>query len=257
MGRVNGKVAIVTGAGSGMGREQALLFAKEGAKVVANDCRKDGGGEETVKMIKEAGGDAIYIHADVSKAEDVRKLIKTTVDTYGKLDILVNNAGVQRYKPLEELTEDDFDFIVSTNFKGVWLTMKYALPEMKKNGKGSIINIASITGDHAQTGSTIYGGTKGAVLSMTRIAATEFGLYNIRVNSVQPGVILTPMFSDVMSKRPQIKDRVERETPLGHRLGQSVDVAPIVVFLASDEADFITGQKIAVDGGILADSHII
>ena len=129
--RLKDKVAIITAAGSGMGREGAILFAKEGAKVVANDCRKDGSGEETVKMIKEAGGDAIYIHADISKAEDVRKLIKTTVDTYGKLDILVNNAGVQRYKPLEELTEDDFDFIVSTNFKGVWLTMKYALPEQR------------------------------------------------------------------------------------------------------------------------------
>jgi len=257
MGRLEGKIGIVTGAGSGMGRAIALAMAKEGAKVVVNDRRTDGEGEKTVDMIKKGGGEAIYIQADISEAKSVENIIGTTLKTYGKLDILVNNAGAQRYRPLEELTEADFDFIVSTNFKGTWMAMKYALPEMKKVGKGSIINIASIAADHAQTGSAIYGGSKGAVLSMTRVAAIEFAPYNIRVNAVQPGCIVTGMSSEIVTEQPQLKARIDRETALQHRFGIPEEVAPIVVFLASDESGFITGQKIAVDGGISADSHIV
>ena len=257
MGRLDDKVGIITGSGSGMGRAMAIAMAKEGAKVVVCDRRTDSEGQKTVDMIKGFGGEAIYVNADISSAKSVENLIRTTVKTYGKLNILVNNAGAQRYKPLEELNEDDFDFIVSTNFKGTWLAMKYALPEMKKAGKGSIVNIASIAADHAQTGSTIYGGSKGAVLSMTRVAAVEFAPYNIRVNAVQPGCVVTPMSSSIVTEYPEINARIERETPLQHRWGQPEDVAPLVVFLASDESGFITGQKMAVDGGISADSHIV
>ncbi len=255
MGRLDGKVTTITGAGSGIGRATAILFAKEGAKVVVSDwVTKDG--EETVKMIKEAGGEATYVHADVSKEADVKKMIKTAVDTYGKLNVLVNNAGVQVYKLIQELNEDDFDFIIAANQKGVFFGMKHALPEMIKAGGGSIVNTASIAADHAQHGSCIYSGTKGAVLSMTRVAAAEFAEHNIRVNAVQPGVIVTGMSSDVLSHRPDVVERIKRETPQ-HRIGEPEEVAPLFLFFASDESGHITGQKMAVDGGILAESHII
>ncbi|MFC1938721.1 SDR family NAD(P)-dependent oxidoreductase [Chloroflexota bacterium] len=256
MGRLDGKVAIVTGAGSGMGRATAILFAKEGAKVVVSDRRSDGKGEETVKMIKDAGGKATYANIDVSKEAEVKKLIETAVDTYGKLDIMIANAGVQRYKPIEELNEDDFDFIIATNQKGVFFCIKHSIPAMVKAGGGAIVTTASITADHAQHGSCIYAGSKGAVLSMTRVAAAELAEKNIRVNAVQPGVIKTGMSSDVLSNKPDVVERIKRETPQ-HRLGEPEEVAPLFLFLASDEASHITGQKMAVDGGILAESHII
>jgi NAD(P)-dependent dehydrogenase (short-subunit alcohol dehydrogenase family) len=256
LGRLDGKVAIVTGAGSGIGRATAILFAKEGAKVIVNDRRTDGKGEETVKMIKNAGGEATYVHADVSKEAEVKKLVKTAVDTYGKLNIMIANAGVQRYKPIAELTEDDFDFIIATNQKGVFFCIKNSIPAMVKAGGGAIVATASVAADHAQHGSCIYAGTKGAVLSMMRVFAAELAEQNIRVNAVQPGVIRTGMSSDVLSHRPDVVERIKRETPQ-HRIGEPEEVAPLFLFLASDEASHITGQKMAVDGGILAESHII
>ena len=155
MGKLDGKVAIVTGAGSGMGQAEAVLFAQEGAKVVVDDI-VDEGGNRTVKMIKDSGGEAVFIHADVSKATDVEKMVKLAVDTYGRLDILVNNAGVQSYKPFLELTEKDLDYCIDTNLRGTFLGMKYAIPEMIKAGGGSVINISSIAADHAQMGSAVW-----------------------------------------------------------------------------------------------------
>jgi NAD(P)-dependent dehydrogenase (short-subunit alcohol dehydrogenase family) len=256
LGRLEAKVAIVTGAGFGIGRATARLFAKEGAKVMVADYRTDGKGEETVQMIKEAGGEATFVQVDVSKEEAVKKMIKTAVDTYGKLDILVNNAAVQKYKPVAELTEDDFNFMVTTNQKGVFFGIKNAIPEMIKAGGGSIVNTASIAADHAQHGSLIYASTKGAVLSMTRVAACELAEHNIRVNAVQPGCIKTGMSADLFAKMGDVIERINRETPQ-HRIGTPEEVAPLFLFFASDESGHITGQKMAVDGGILAESHII
>jgi NAD(P)-dependent dehydrogenase (short-subunit alcohol dehydrogenase family) len=255
--RLKGKVAIVTGAGSGIGRAVALEFAREGARVVVNDHRGDGMGEETVALIEAAGGNAVYVGADVSLEEEVERLIRTAVDTYGRLDILVNNAGVVIYKPIQELTEADFDRVVAVNQKGTFFGTKHAIPAMIAAGGGSIINTASIAGDHGQHGSFVYGATKGAILSMTRIAAAELARFNIRVNAVQPGVIRTGMAAAGGEDRAQMLVRCARETPLGNRIGTPEECAPLYVFLASDESGFITGQKMAVDGGILAESHII
>jgi NAD(P)-dependent dehydrogenase (short-subunit alcohol dehydrogenase family) len=257
VGRLTGKVAIVTGAGSGIGRAVALAFAREGARVVANDRRTDGMGEETVAMIRAMGGEALYVAADVSREEQVVRLIRTAVETYGKLDVLVNNAGVSVYRPLQELTEEDFDFVVAVNQKGTFFGIKHAVPAMIAAGGGSIINTASIAADHGQHGSFVYGATKGAILSMTRIAAAELAEFNIRVNAVQPGVIKTGMGSAGGVRRPQVMERCARETPLGNRIGTPDDCVGLYVFLASDESSFVTGQKMAVDGGILAESHLI
>ena len=260
MGRLAGKVAVVTGAGYGIGRAVARAYAREGAKVVVTDRRKDGKGDETLEMIRAAGGDAIYVDADVSLVEDVERLFKEAVAAYGRVDVLVNNAGVQRYAPLTELTVEDFDFIINTNQKGTFLCTQKVVPYMQKVGGGSIINTASVAGDHGQRGSFIYGGTKGAILSMTRIAATELAEFNIRVNAVQPGIIRTGMSESVdlqKDAKSSLFERCARETPLGHRIGAPEDCEGVFVFLASDDSAFITGVKIPVDGGVLADSHFI
>ncbi len=257
MSRLDGRVAVITGAGSGIGRQVAIEFAREGAKVVVNDRRRDGSGEDTASTINAAGGQALYVDADVSIEYDVERMIRSTLVAFGRLDILVNNAGVSRYKPLQELTEEDFDFLVATNQKGTFFGTKHAVPAMIAAGGGSIINTASIAADHGQRGSFIYGATKAAILAMTRIAATELGPYNIRVNAVQPGVIKTNMKAVGGADRERVIARCAEETPLGRRIGSPEDCAPLYVFLASDEARFITGQKLAVDGGIMAASHII
>lgn len=260
MDRLKGKVAVVTGAGYGIGRAVALAYAQEGAKVVVADRRKDGQGEKTVDMIRNAGGDAIYVDADISSLPDVEKLFEAAAGAYGRIDVLVNNAGVQRYAPMEELTVEDFDFMIATNQKGTFLCTQKVVPYMRAVGGGSIINTASVAGDHGQRGSFIYGGTKGAILSMTRIAATELAGYNIRVNAVQPGIIRTGMSKSVDAQKDAkstLFARCERETPLGHRIGEPEDCQGLYVFLASDESAFITGVKIPVDGGVLADSHFI
>jgi NAD(P)-dependent dehydrogenase (short-subunit alcohol dehydrogenase family) len=256
MRRLGGKIAIVTGAGGGMGRAGASLFAKEGAKVIVADFVPETG-EETVRMIKEAGGEATFVEADVSQTEDVKKIVKAAVDTYGKLNVLYNNAGiVTGYVPTLEWTEENYDKTMAVNVKGVWLGMKYAIPEMIKAGGGSIINAASIAADAAQRGSCIYAASKGAVLSMSRVVAVEHAAQNIRVNCIKPGVIATPMALGVLKGSPEARKRIERETPQG-RLGKPEEVAQLALFLASDESSHITGQSLAVDGGIEADSHVI
>lgn len=256
MDRLKGKVAIVTGAGSGIGRAIAMAFAGEGAKVVVCDYRTDGMGEESVNLIKEAGGEAIYAAADVSKKEQIGGVVQTAVDTFGRLDILVNNAGVQRYKPLQDLTEADLDFMIAANQKGVFFGIQSAVPAMIASGGGSIINTASIAADHGQHGSLAYASTKGAILSMTRVAAAELAKHKIRVNAVQPGVVKSLMSADIHTKMPGKVKRVLEETPM-NRMGTPEDCAGVYVFLASEaESGFITGVKVAVDGGILAEGHI-
>lgn len=257
MDRLKGKAAIVTGAGSGIGRAVALEFAREGARVIVNDRRTDGMAEDCVAAIRAARGEAVCVIADVSREDDVIDLVQAALDAYGRLDIMVNNAGASIYKPLQELTEQDFDLVVSVNQKGTFFGTKHAARAMIPGGGGSIINTASIAADHGQHGSFVYGATKGAILSMTRIAAAELAEYGIRVNAVQPGVIKTGMSSAGGSRRAEVMERCARETPLGHRIGLPEDCAPLYVFLASDESGFITGQAMAVDGGILAESHII
>lgn len=249
MGRLQDKVAIVTGAGSGIGREAAILFAQEGAKVVGVDCITEGG-EETIKMIKEAGDEAIFVYADVSKTEDVKKMVKTAVDTYGRLDVLFSNAGIAPSEPLKDWTEEEFERVIATNLKGVILGMKYAIPEMLKAGGGSIINTASMAADRAIPNFTSYTASKGGIVAVTRAVAVEYATQNIQVNCVNPGVIATKLVLEA-----QNPEEIKPAIPM-RRLGKPKEVACVALFLASGEASFITGQTIVVDGGQEADSHI-
>jgi NAD(P)-dependent dehydrogenase (short-subunit alcohol dehydrogenase family) len=255
MGRVEGKVAIVTGAGSGIGRASAMLLAKEGAKTVVVD-RNAEAGEETVRMIKEAGGEAIFVKADVSKVEDIKKMVRTAVSTYGKLNILFNNAGfIHEVAPTADASEEVFDETIATNLKGAFMGMKYAIPEMLRIGGGSIINIASIAGTKGVTNAPAYAASKGGVLALSRATAIEYATQNIRVNCISPGTISTPAMAALMKDDPEIKRNYEEAVPQG-RLGRPDEVAQVVLFLASDEASHVTGEKLAIDGGLEADSHL-
>ena len=212
-------------------------------------------GEETAKAIREAGGEATFVKADVSRTDDVKKMINTVVDTYGKLNVLFNNAAIADVEPLVESSEESFDKTIAVNLKGVWLGMKYAIPEMIKSGGGSIINTASVAADIAERGLAIYSAAKGGVLSMSRVAAIEHAAQNIRVNVIKPGAILTPMAQSQFDANPELRKNIEGITPQG-RLGKPEEVAYLALFFASDESSHITGQKLSVDGGIEADSHM-
>jgi len=253
MGRLDGKVAVITGAGQGMGRVGAILFAKEGAKVVIADIAAETG-EETIKMIKEAGGEATFVNADVSKTEDVKKMIKTAIDTYGKLDVLYNNAGIN---PTEvstvDCTEEIFDTIIATNLKGVWLGMKYAIPEMLKTGGGSIINTASNCAYRAYIGIPSYSATKAGVIAMSRVAAVEYASKNIRINCLAPGPTATPL---LLAKWPQETLQLFSSLAPRGQLGKPEEVAQAALFLASDESSHIIAQVVVIDGGMEADVHL-
>lgn len=251
MGRLDGKVVIITGAGMGMGRSGALLFAKEGAKVAVIDWVAEAG-QETVRMIKEAGGEAIFIKADVSKTEDVKNMVKTTVDTYGKLDVIYNNAAIiGEVTFTEKCSEENWDRIMAINLKGVFLGMKYAIPEMLKAGRGSIINTASQCGDRGTRNLCAYCASKGGVLALTRVTAMELAKKNIRVNALNPGIIATPM---VLKLSKEDQEGFAAIIPQG-RLGRPEEVAYAALFLASDESSHVTGHTLVVDGGIEVDNH--
>jgi NAD(P)-dependent dehydrogenase (short-subunit alcohol dehydrogenase family) len=255
--RLKDKVALVTGAGAGIGRAIALRFAQEGASVVVADCdRSDyASREDTVKMITDAGGEASGVFADVSRATDAERMVKVTIDTYGKLDILVNNAGIWMLKPLTEVTEEEWDTLMAINLKGVFLGSKYAIPEMIKQGGGVIINMSSVAGYRGSALATAYCASKGGVLLLTRAMAAELKPVNIRVNALNPSII-----DDGMGQQ-LLKDYVARGKALGitgmserilasqGRLGTPEEVADAALFLASDEASFITGHGLSVDGG--------
>jgi NAD(P)-dependent dehydrogenase (short-subunit alcohol dehydrogenase family) len=253
MGKLHGKVAIITGAGSGLGRAMALLFGKEGAKVVVAD-RVAEGGEEMVNIIKKAGGEAIFIKTDVSNAADVRRMVQITVRAFGRLDILVNNAGITAKEGSTiDCTEEIFDEIIATNLKGVWLGMKYAIPEMLKTGGGSIINMASIAAFRIFATIPIYAASKGGVISLSRSAAVEFASRNLRINCIAPGPIGTPMSLGTWTK--EVHDSFVKLTPR-RQLGSPEEIAQVAMFLASDESSHVTAQTLTVDGGMEADVHV-
>jgi NAD(P)-dependent dehydrogenase (short-subunit alcohol dehydrogenase family) len=251
--KLKNKVALITGAGSGIGRATAILFAKEGAKVVVADIVKEAA-EETVKLIKEAGGDAIFAIADVTKASDVQKMIETAMNYYGRLDILVNNAGVNIMAPISETSEELWDKIININLKGVFLGCKYAAPVMIKQGGGVIINTASTFAFVGALNFSAYCASKGGVAAFTRALALELAPYKIRVNCICPGTIETPLVKQIWEKSGKPEEMRESRLklhPIG-RLGKPEDVANAALFLASDDSSFITGTALFVDGGYTA-----
>jgi len=246
-----GKVALVTGGASGMGRETALAFAREGAKVVVADVQVDGG-EETVAMIRKAGGEAIFVKADVSKTAQVKALIDKTVETYGRLDCAFNNAAVEEENCLmADCTEEAFDRMVAINLKGVWLCLKYEIQQMLKQGGGVIVNTASIQGIVGHAFLTAYTGTKHGVVGLTKSAALGYAKAGIRVNAVCPGPFRTPMLQRYIESKPGAEERVISTIPLG-RIGEPREMAEAVLWLCSDRCSFITGHPLVVDGGLVA-----
>jgi len=251
MGRLDGKVIVITGAGCGIGRAEAVFFSREGGKVVVVDYSIEEG-EETVKRVKEAGGEAIFLMTDVSKSEAVKKMVRITLDTYGRLDALVNGAGVLRDEvSTVDCTEEIFDEILAVNLKGVWLSMKYAIPEMVRLGGGAIVNFASTAVVRAPLGLPIYSATKGAIITLSMVAAAEYASKNIRINCIAPGCTVTPML--LQQGGQAFVDAFTKLTPRG-RLAQPEDVAKVVMFLISDESSHIIGQTIIVDGGAVIDN---
>ena len=255
MGRLDGKVAIISGASFGIGKASAILLAQEGAEVTVA-CRTVEAGEETVSMIRTSGGKAIFIRTDVSKPRDVMQMVKSTVETYGKLDILFNNAGVQgELSLLADLSEEVYDRFMDTNTKGVWLGMKYAIPEMIKNDGGSIINMSSICALVSVKGYCHYSASKAAIMSLSSSAAVDYGPQGIRVNCICPGPIQTRVQDELQKTDPETYHRWESLLPL-RRFGKPEEVARLVLFLASDESSYVTGSALTIDGGLTALSPI-
>jgi NAD(P)-dependent dehydrogenase (short-subunit alcohol dehydrogenase family) len=248
---LQGKVALVTGGTSGIGRDTAVLFAKAGAQVVVAGRRKPEG-EETIELIRAAGGDGLFVKTDVSKAPEVELLLKKAVEKFGRLDIAFNNAGIEgTWVPIVRQSEEDWDKIIATNLKGVWLCLKYEMQQMLKQGAGgAIVNMGSVTGLIGSVGAAAYSASKHGVIGLTKSAALENAKSGIRINAVCPGFTETPM-ADRIFRVPQIHKHVLSCHPIG-RLGRPLEIAEAVVWMCSDRASFMTGQSLVLDGGYLA-----
>ena len=247
-GLVTGKVALVTGSGSGIGRASALAFAREGAQVVVSDVSV-AGGEETVRLIQQAAGEAVFVKADVSQSAEVEALIAKTVETYGRLDCAHNNAGIAgRTARVADDTEENWDQILAINLKGVWLCMKYEIPAMLQHGGGAIVNTASDAGLIGVRRTGAYVASKHGVVGLTKTAALEYAKSGIRVNAVCPGPIDTPMLQQVAG---QVLEKMAAAQPNG-RLGKPEEIAEAAMWLCSDAASFVTGHPMPVDGGYMA-----
>lgn len=243
------KVVIVTGGVSGIGRAAALAFAKRGAKVAVADWTEN---QETVELITASGGEAIFIKCDVSKADDVKAMVDKTVATFGRLDYAFNNAGIEgATAPTKDCTEENWDKTIGVNLKGIWLCMKYEIPEILKQGKGAIVNCASVAGLVGFGGLPAYVASKHGVVGLTKTAALECAQLGIRVNAVCPGVIQTPMIDRLTGTNKEAIDQFTKLEPVG-RFGQPEEIANAVVWLCSDKASFVTGHAMAVDGGFVS-----
>jgi NAD(P)-dependent dehydrogenase (short-subunit alcohol dehydrogenase family) len=255
-GRVEGKVALVTGGASGIGRATALTFAREGAKLVVADTNEEGG-QQTVHMITEQGGEAIFVETDIPKAVEVQALISKAVETYGRLDCAHNNAGISGfgiagdgYTLTAEYPEERWHQVIAVNLTGVWLCMKYEIAQMLTQGGGTIVNTASAAGLVGGRGMSAYVASKHGVVGLTKTAALEYAQQGIRVNCVCPGWIQTPMTARGLSD-PEQKAQIVAREPIG-RVGTPEEVAETVVWLCSDAASFVTGHAMSVDGGLVA-----
>lgn len=242
-GRLDGKVAIITGAASGIGKAHAEIFAREGAKVVVTDIN-DAGGEEVVKGIKAAGGDAIYLHQDVSSESEWKTVVDKTVEHFGRLTTLVNNAGYNEMRGVEDETLAGWDGMIAVDQTGVWLGMKAAMPHLKASGNGSIVNISSVFGLMGMGKCIAFHAAKGGVRVMSKAAAIEYAALGVRVNSIYPGMTDTPALDGMP---PEERSAVRNSIPM-KRIGRPEEVAYAGLFLASDEASYVTGAEIVVDG---------
>jgi 3-oxoacyl-[acyl-carrier protein] reductase len=243
--RLKDKVAIITGAARGIGRETAVLFAREGAKVVI--CDVVDSGQETADEIKNAKGDAIFVKVDVTDRESCNRAVEQTVERFQHIDVLVNNAGIVRDARLVKMTEEDFDLVVKVNLKGTFNMTQAVAPVMIDQGKGKIINVASVVALYGNFGQTNYVATKAGIIGMTKVWARELGRKGINVNAVAPGFTQTEMTSSVPEK---VLAMMREKTPLG-RLGTPRDIANAYLFLASDESDYVHGAVLSVDGGLI------
>jgi NAD(P)-dependent dehydrogenase (short-subunit alcohol dehydrogenase family) len=252
-GKLNGRVALVTGAASGIGRSSAIAFAADGARVVVADVAADQG-RETVDLIEAAGGEAIFVPADVSQRSDVERLVNAAMDTFGRLDCAHNNAGIEGAAPagttFHDYPDELWDRVLSINLKGVWLCMQAEIVQMLTQGGGAIVNTASIAGLVGGFGGA-YSAAKHGVVGLTKVAALEYATRGIRVNAVCPGGIRTPMLERVFARRPETEQMFVAGEPVG-RLGTPEEIAAAVVWLCSDGASFLTGVALPVDGGWVA-----
>ena len=252
MGRLDGKVALISGGARGQGAAEALLFAKEGAKVVIGDLLDDEG-SQIEAQIAELGGDATYVHLDVTSATQWDAAVQTALDRYGRLDILVNNAGILGARTgLEDTTSEQWDAVLNVNAKGVFLGTKAAIPALRDAGGGSIVNISSLAGPCRQQERhpRLPGEQRGAVRLLTKSTAIQHASENIRCNSVHPGMIITAMTDEILAI-PEMQEYYDNNIPLG-RLGTVDDIANGVLFLASDDSSFVTGSELVIDGGLYA-----
>jgi NAD(P)-dependent dehydrogenase (short-subunit alcohol dehydrogenase family) len=248
---LHGKVGLVTGGTSGIGRDAAVLFAKAGAKVVVAG-RRDAEGKETINLVRAAGGDGLFVKTDVSQAAEVHALVRKTVEKFGRLDVAFNNAGIEgSWIPIAEQSEEDWDRTIDINLKGVWLCLKYEIQQMlKQGGGGAIVNMASVAGLIGSPGAATYCASKHGVMGLTKSAALETARSGIRINAVCPAVIETPM-GERLWGAPEMKKFGLSLHPIG-RFGKPMEIAEAVVWMCSDRASFMTGQSLVLDGGFLA-----
>ncbi len=243
--RLADKVAVITGAARGIGREACLLFAREGAKIALADV--DSRGEQVAKEITDSDGEALFVRTDITDRQACRSLVESTLAAFGRIDILVNNAGIVRDGQLAKLSEEDFDLVLNVNLKGTFNVTQAVVPHMVEQGAGRVINVSSVVALYGNFGQTNYAASKAGVIGMTKVWARELGRKGINVNAVAPGFIQTEMTESVPDK---VLSMMREKTPLG-RLGEAVDVARTFLFLASEDASYVNGAMISVDGGLI------